>query len=110
MVDVVNAKWKPIVIDALKHGKRGFGELRREVPEASKKVLIAQVRQLEADGIIARRSSAVGWERVEYSLTPHGQTLIPVLTSMADWGMKHRKLREGAGPEGEEQAIVKTAV
>ena len=102
MVDVIDAKWKPIVIDALKSGKRGFGELRREVPEASKKVLIAQVRQLEADGIIARRASDVSWERVEYSLTPYGNTLVPVLTSMANWGRKHRKLK--ANPTSERDA------
>lgn len=92
MIDVIDAKWKPIVIDALKVGKRGFGELHREVPEASKKVLIAQLRQLEADGIIARRSSDLSWERVEYSLTPYGKTLLSVLNRMATWGARHRKL------------------
>jgi DNA-binding HxlR family transcriptional regulator len=91
MVDVIDGKWKPIIINALKGGHRSFGDLHREVPEASKKVLVAQLRQLEGDGVIARRSSGVSWERVEYSVTAYGKTLVPILTAMANWGIKHRR-------------------
>jgi len=49
---------------------------------------------LEGDQIISRRMFGEKWERVEYELTPYGQTLVPVLTLMAKWGRKHKKLMQ----------------
>jgi DNA-binding HxlR family transcriptional regulator len=95
-IDVIEGKWKPIIVNSLKHGQLRFGMLRRELPEASQKVLTGQLRELERDGIIARRSSEKRWERVEYSLTPYGRTLIPVLTLMAKWGAVHKEKKEEA--------------
>jgi DNA-binding HxlR family transcriptional regulator len=93
-IDVVEGKWKPIIVNALKDGALRFGELRREVPEASTKVVTAQLRELEKDRIVARNSSEKRWERVEYSLTAYGWTLVPVLTLMAEWGATHRRTNE----------------
>jgi DNA-binding HxlR family transcriptional regulator len=93
-IDVIEGKWKPIIINALKHGTLRFGQLRREVPEASRKVLTGQLRELEKDRIIARRTSEKRWERVEYSLTAYGRTLVPVLTLMAKWGKIHKKTKQ----------------
>lgn len=93
-IDVIEGKWKPIIVNALKHGTLRFGKLRRELPEASQKVLTGQLRELERDGIIARRTSEKRWERVEYSLTVYGRTLIPVLTVMAKWGEIHKQNKE----------------
>ena len=90
-IDVIEGKWKPIVINALKQGTLRFGQLRRHVPEASKKVLTEQLRELEKEGVINRSASGLKWERVEYSLTPYGRTLVPVLTLMAAWGKTHKK-------------------
>lgn len=90
-IHVIDGKWKPIVINALKQGTLRFGQLRRHVPEASKKVLTEQLRELEEEGIIDRTPSGRRWERVEYALTPYGRTLVPVLTLMAEWGKTHRK-------------------
>jgi DNA-binding HxlR family transcriptional regulator len=89
-IDVIEGKWKLIVIDALKGGTLRFGQLRRHVPEATKKVLIEQLRQLEEDRIVSRKILGQKWERVEYSLTSYGRTLIPVLTLMAKWGHTHK--------------------
>jgi DNA-binding HxlR family transcriptional regulator len=89
-IDVIEGKWKPIVINALKEGRMRFGQLRRHVPEAAKKVLTEQLRQLEEDRIISRKTSGQKWERVEYSLTSYGRTLVPVLTLMAKWGRTHK--------------------
>ena len=90
-IDVIEGKWKPIIVNALKEGTLRFGQLRRHVPEATKKVLTEQLRELEEDRIIGRRPSGQPWERVEYSLTPYGRTLVPVLALMAKWGERHRK-------------------
>src|SRR5215471_18735912 len=56
-IDVIEGKWKPIIINALKQGTLRFGQLRRHVPEATKKVLTEQLRELEEDRIIGRRPS-----------------------------------------------------
>lgn len=90
-IDAIEGKWKPIIINALRQGTLRFGQLRRHVPEASKKVLTEQLRELEVEGIIDRRPSGQRWERVEYSITPYGRTLVPVLTLMAEWGKTHKK-------------------
>jgi DNA-binding HxlR family transcriptional regulator len=93
-IDVVEGKWKPIVVNALKAGPLRFGQLRRHAPEASRKVLTEQLRELEGDQIISRRMFGEKWERVEYELTPYGQTLVPVLTLMAKWGRRHKKIMQ----------------
>jgi DNA-binding HxlR family transcriptional regulator len=93
-IDVIEGKWKPMVVNALKRGPLRFGELRRHTPEATRKVITEQLRELEEDGIIARKAFGQRWERVEYELTAYGRTLVPVLTLMAKWGKKHKKLME----------------
>lgn len=90
-IDVIEGKWKPIVINALKLRTLRFGQLRRHVPEATRKVLTEQLRQLEQDQIISRKALGQKWERVEYTLSPYGRTLVPVLTLMAKWGETHKK-------------------
>jgi DNA-binding HxlR family transcriptional regulator len=96
--DVIDGKWKPMIVNALKAKPLRFGQLLRTLPEASRKVVTEQLRELELEGIISRTAFGNRWERVEYSLTGYGRTLVPVLTLMADWGMKHqrRKSRFGA--------------
>src|SRR3982074_1068503 len=87
-IDVIEGKWKPIVINALKAGALRFGQLRRHAPEATRKVITEQLRELEEDRIISRKAFGQRWERVEYELTVYGRTLVPVLTLMAKWGKK----------------------
>src|SRR6266481_319324 len=93
-IDVVEGKWKPIVVNALKAGGLRFGKLRRQAPEASRKVLTEQLRELEDDQIVSRIVFGQRWERVEYELTAYGRTLVTVLTLLAKWGKKHKKLIE----------------
>ena len=83
-----------MVVHALKAGALRFGQLRRHAPEATRKVITEQLRELEEDGIISRKAFGQRWERVEYELTAYGRTLVPVLTLMAKWGKKHKKLME----------------
>jgi DNA-binding HxlR family transcriptional regulator len=88
--DVIDGKWKPMIVNALKAKPLRFGQLLRALPEASRKVATAQLRELESEGIISRTAFGKRWERVEYSLTEYGKTLVPVLMLMADWGLKHQ--------------------
>ena len=86
---VVGGKWKPIVLWRLAGGARRFGELRRLVERISEKMLIQQLREMEADGIVARRDFREIPPRVEYSLTEFGVSLANALLPLCDWGREH---------------------
>jgi DNA-binding HxlR family transcriptional regulator len=90
-IDVIEGKWKPIIINALKAKPLRFGQLRREAPEATKKVLTAQLRELEKDEVIGRKHFGCPEEHLRYSLTTYGRTLVPILTHMAEWGAAHKE-------------------
>ncbi|MGW6565478.1 winged helix-turn-helix transcriptional regulator [Streptomyces sp. NPDC054975] len=86
-VDVVGGKWKPLILWALHaHGATRFGELRRGLAGVSEKVLIQQLRELEADGIVHREIYPEVPPRVEYSLTALGESLNTALLPLGEWG------------------------
>lgn len=85
-VDVAGGKWKPIIIYHLLDGPQRFGELKRRIGEVAQRSLTLQLRELEEDGIVHRKVFAEVPPRVEYSLTPFGLTLAPVLHAMKVWG------------------------
>ena len=86
---VISGKWKPLILFHLVSGKRRFGELRRLVAGVSEKMLIQQLRELQADGIIERLDFKEIPPKVEYSLTPLGGTLAKALQPLCDWGSAH---------------------
>ncbi|SCK16249.1 transcriptional regulator, HxlR family [Streptomyces sp. AmelKG-E11A] len=90
-VDVVGGKWKPLILWGLydAEGPLRFGELRREVVGVSEKMLIQQLRELEADGIVHREVYAEVPPRVEYSLTEVGAQLNAALGPLGEWGFQH---------------------
>lgn len=87
-VDMVGGKWKTSILLYLKDSTLRFGELQRAVA-VSQKVLTQQLKELEQDGIIRRQVYAEVPPRVEYSLSPYGQTLQPVLEALYSWGLQH---------------------
>ena len=86
---VVGGKWKPIVLWRLAVGARRFGELRRLVEGISEKMLIQQLREMEADGIVARKDFREIPPRVEYALTEFGVSLAESLRPLCEWGREH---------------------
>ncbi len=92
-IAAVGGKWKILILWRLGDRTRRYGELKRLLPEITEKMLIAQLRELEADGIIARTSYGEVPPRVDYALTPHGQKLKPVLEAMCGWGQEHIRRR-----------------
>jgi DNA-binding HxlR family transcriptional regulator len=78
-------KWTVLIVGRLATGTRRFGELRREVDGISPKVLTQKLRELERDGIVARKIYASVPPKVEYRLTPFGQTLIGLLDAVRLW-------------------------
>lgn len=88
-VDVIGGKWKALILWELHEGPCRPGELRRRVTGISEKMLIQQLRALEADGIVAREVHHEIPPRVEYSLTPFGRSLNDALMPLGDWGERH---------------------
>ncbi|MFJ4651256.1 winged helix-turn-helix transcriptional regulator [Nocardia sp. NPDC088792] len=93
-VELIGGKWKPVILAHLKEGVRRYGELRRLMAGTSEKMLIQQLRDLEADGLVRRTVFDTVPPQVEYDLTDEGWSLVPVLTALYEWGEK-RSARAG---------------
>lgn len=84
---VFGGKYKAIILWHLNaSGTLRYGALRDAIPQATPKMLAQQLRELAADGLIRRRLYPVVPPRTEYSLTPLGRTLVPIVSSMDAWG------------------------
>jgi DNA-binding HxlR family transcriptional regulator len=89
LMDTIGGKWKPVILYHLLSAPRRFGELQRLLPEVSQRMLTQHLRELEADGIVHREVYREVPPRVEYSLTPRGRALEPVLLTMHGWAEQH---------------------
>ena len=89
VLDLVADKWAVIVIYVLARGTRRFGELQRTVAGVSQKMLTQTLRGLERDGLVERKVYAVIPPRVEYSLSPLGETLVEPLSALCRWAEDH---------------------
>ena len=87
-INVLSGKWKVQAVWRLSFGPLRFAELRDLLRGVSEKVLTAQLRELEKDGIVNRAAMPSSPPKVTYSLSPSGQTLIPLLEGLCDWGSK----------------------
>src|SRR5918994_6443970 len=98
-VDVIGGKWKVSILWALSVKPRRPGDLRRGVKGISEKMLIQQLRQMEADGLVTRTAYPEIPPRVEYSLTPLGESLNRALIPLGEWGDEHMDLIAGCRRE-----------
>jgi DNA-binding HxlR family transcriptional regulator len=87
----IGGKWKVLVIYAVSKKCNRFSLLHRAIPEISKQMLVNQLRELEEDGILERVIYAEVPPRVEYTITKYGQSLMPVIGVIQDWGLKDLK-------------------
>jgi DNA-binding HxlR family transcriptional regulator len=87
-INVLSGKWKVQAVWRLSFGPLRFAELRDLLRGVSEKVLTAQLRELEKDGIVNRAAVPSSPPKVTYSLSPSGQTLMPLLEGLCDWGSK----------------------
>jgi DNA-binding HxlR family transcriptional regulator len=85
-LEVVGYKWALLIVRELLDGPRRFTQISRALPAANQKMITARLRELEAAGVISRVAYAEVPPRVEYSLTPRGRALRPVVDALRSWG------------------------
>lgn len=90
-IAVIDGKWKTALLWLLESGPRRPGELRRQLPGLSEKVLTQALREMEADGLVHREVHDVLPLKTTYSLTAFGRELSEALAPLSDWG--HRRLQ-----------------
>lgn len=86
---VIGGRWKAVILYHLFNGPRRLSELKRALPRISQKVLIQQLREMEEHGLVHREIFRQVPPRVDYSATPLGLSLAPVLRMVCDWGQSH---------------------
>lgn len=91
VIDRIGGYWKPLILLQLLSGSKRYSEIRKGIPTISEKVLIQQLKQLEADNLISRDAKPVVPPYVTYSLTASGKGLQPVLYAMAVWAVEDSK-------------------
>lgn len=89
-VGLIGNKWKLLIIRNLLVGTQRFSELKRTIPGISQKVLTDNLRSMEADGIIERKVYAEVPPKVEYSLSPLGNSMRPIIKAMEIWGTEYK--------------------
>lgn len=101
---IISGKWKPLILFFLRDGAKRYGELKRLIPGVSDKVLIQQLKDLEADRVLARNDYREVPPRVDYTLTPLGCSLSQAILPLCRWGTENAA--EMAGIFAEHDALV----
>lgn len=90
-MSLIGGKWKCIALYHLGSQPLRFGELRRRMPKTTQRMLTLTLRELEADGIVNRKVFNVVPPHVEYSLTPLGKALAPVMEALTNWAVLYHQ-------------------
>src|SRR5208283_1385326 len=90
LLELIGDKWTPIIVYILGQGTKRYGELRRHLPDVSKKMLTQTLRALEQDGLLKRKVYAEVPPRVDYDLTPLGRVFLEPVTSLCAWAQVHQ--------------------
>ena len=90
---LIGDKWKVLIIRDLRDGTKRFGELKKSLSGISQKVLTANLRDMEENGLLTRETFPEVPPRVEYTLTELGCSMFPILDAMAAWGTEYKASR-----------------
>lgn len=88
VMEQIGGTWKAPILWRLKDQVMRYGELRKDIPHISDKMLTTQLRELEEDGYVERKVYAVVPPKTEYSLTKQGQEIIELITTIRNYGLK----------------------
>jgi DNA-binding HxlR family transcriptional regulator len=91
---VLSGRWKAVILHVLLDGPQRTCALEARISGLTQKVLLEQLRALEAHGMVDRRPSAEHRQGIEYRLTPLGESLRPILAALMEWGVHHAEERE----------------
>lgn len=100
-IDILDGKWKGLILWYLMQGPKRNSELRRLIPPITQKMLTQKLRQLEEEGIVIRTVYPVVPPKVDYRLTGQGERLKPVLELLYEWGTDYIEARQAEGSQGE---------
>lgn len=89
--EVLYGKWKIRLLWFINEGHKRPSELQRKIPDATRRVLNIQLKELEEHELIVRKIYPVVPPKVEYSLTDFGESLIPIISGLGNWGDKHQE-------------------
>lgn len=90
----IGGKWKSVIIWYLRNGTMRFSEIKRLMPDITEKMLSLQLKALEGDGLVKR--TVFGTKpplRVEYSLSDFGESFVPVIQSITEWGIAYAEAK-----------------
>lgn len=88
-INQIGGKWKSLVLCSLKDGKLRFSEINNKLPDITQRMLTKTLRELEKDRIINRKVYPEVPPRVEYSLTLKGESVLPILDALCEWGKNY---------------------
>ena len=88
---MISDKWKVLILRDLLTGTKRFGELKKSLTGVSQKVLTSQLREMEENGLVECKAYPEVPPRVEYSLTPLGRSLKPIMDAMRVWGEQYKQ-------------------
>ena len=88
---MISDKWKVLILRDLLTGTKRFGELKKSLTGVSQKVLTSQLREMEENCLVERKAYPEVPPRVEYSLTPLGRSLKPIMDTMWAWGEQYKQ-------------------
>lgn len=107
-LSLISDRWKVLILRDLFTGTKRFGELKKSLAGVSQKVLTANLKDMEASGLLTRKAYPEVPPRVEYTLTETGESLKPVLGAMFDWGMDYKQ--KNYSPSNEQVAALGEAL
>ena len=90
-LSLIGDKWKVLILRDLRPGTKRFGQLRSSLGTVSQKVLTAQLRAMEASGLVVRKVYPEVPPRVEYSLSELGNSMRPIIRAMEQWGLEYQE-------------------
>jgi DNA-binding HxlR family transcriptional regulator len=100
-LSLIDGKWKGVILYRLLGEPVRFNSLRRLIPGVTQRMLTNQLRELEADGLVVRTVYPGVPPKVEYSLSPLGATMQPILEALKVWGNEHRAMFTAAAAAAE---------
>jgi len=110
-IAVLEGRWKMQIVSHLHRGSLlRFSELRRAVPDASQKMLVQQLRALEADGVVNRTIHPQVPPKVEYELTELGRALGPIFQALSEWARLRQQMTDADSPDQTAETAVIAAI